>query len=213
MNNAHKEQENGPVEVGASGHSGAPGHVGERSEEPPVSAKRWRLWSVVALMALLGSGGLCLPEGFAVPVQGARPRDFHPASFWYYPWGRSGVHKGVDIFAAQGTEVRSSTTGLVLYAGEISLGGKVLLLLGPKWRLHYYAHLARFDVSAGEWVSSGTAIGAVGTSGNAAGKAPHLHYAIATLVPYPWRVVGRPQGWLKMFYLDPTPKLRSAMGK
>jgi murein DD-endopeptidase MepM/ murein hydrolase activator NlpD len=46
-------------------------------------------------------------------------------------------------------------------------------------------------------------LGAVGSTGNAAGKPPHLHYAIVTPVPYPWRITGEPQGWQKMFFLDP----------
>jgi hypothetical protein len=44
----------------------------------------------------------------------------------------------------------------------------------------------------------------VGDSGNAKGKPTHLHYSIVTLVPHPWRIDGSPQGWKKMFYLDPT---------
>ena len=34
-------------------------------------------------------------------------------------------------------------------------------------------------------------------------KPPHLHYSIFTLVPYPWRIDGSKQGWMKMFFLDP----------
>ena len=58
----------------------------------------------------------------------------------------------------------------------------------------------------------GESIGTVGTSGNAAGKQPHLHYVILTPIPYPWLADTTSQGWKKMFYLDPNARLRAAMG-
>ena len=46
-------------------------------------------------------------------------------------------------------------------------------------------------------------IGKVGSSGNAAGKSPHLHYSIITPIPYFWRIDTSKQCWKKMFYLNP----------
>lgn len=169
--------------------------------------KWWKIgWATLAVLAV----GLLMPQRFAMPVSGAGRTDYNPASFWYFPWGRSVTHKGVDIFAKAGTPVVAATPGFVLYAGKLGLGGNVLLVLGPKWRLHYYAHLQDTNTSAWAWVKKGAQIGTVGTTGNATGKPPHLHYAIATLIPYPWRKDSSPQGWKKMFYLDPTPLLDKA---
>ena len=145
-----------------------------------------------------------MPENARIPVEGATPRDWNPRSFWYEPWGTSGVHKGIDIFAPNGRPVIAPTSGLIVYRGTIAKGGNVLLMLGPKWRFHYFAHLASSDVERGAWVQRGQRIGAVGNSGNAQGKPPHLHYTIASLFPRPWAYTTGTQGWKRMNFIDPT---------
>lgn len=147
--------------------------------------------------------GLILPQRFSMPVEGATRSDYNAASFWYYPWGKSGTHKGVDIFAKKGTTVFSSVSGLVIYAGKWGRGGNVVIVLGPKWRIHYYAHLNEIKISTFSWASRDEMIGTVGTTGNAQGKQPHLHYSIFTPLPYFWRIDSDHQGWKKMFYLNP----------
>src|SRR5210317_1914337 len=95
---------------------------------------------LIVLLVILISG-FFIPQQAQMPVKYATDADFHPESYWYYPWGKSVVHKGVDIFASSGTTIYSATKGIVLSTGEIGLGGKYILILGPKWRIHYYAHL------------------------------------------------------------------------
>lgn len=80
--------------------------------------------------------GLCIPQRVAIPVQNATPKDWNANSFWFSPWGKSGVHKGIDIFAKRGIPVISSTSGLVVYTGNISMGGNLVVILGPKWRIY-----------------------------------------------------------------------------
>lgn len=143
-----------------------------------------------------------------MPVKGATKSDYNSKSFWFFPWGKSVTHKGVDIFAKKGTEINSSTSGLVLYSGEISMGGKFAIILGPKWRLHYYAHLNELKTSSLSFVNKQSTIGTVGTSGNADGKSPHLHYSILTIIPYVWKIDSDRQGWKKMFYLNPIEYLK-----
>lgn len=147
--------------------------------------------------------GFLLPENARIPVEKATRASWNQKSFWAEPWGTSGVHKGIDIFAAKGVPVQSSTYGIVLYSGEIRKGGIVTLILGPRWRLHYYAHLDSTRASPGQWMRNGEVFAAVGDTGNAKGKPPHLHYSIVTLIPYPWRIDSSSQGWKKMFFLDP----------
>jgi len=162
--------------------------------------KRYKF--IIAVLLIIGIG-LIVPQRFSMPVEGATKSDYNKDTFWYYPWGKSITHKGVDIFAQTGTPVLSSTAGLVLYSGNIKVGGNVVLILGPKWRFHYYAHLDELKSSSFTWVGRKEQIGTVGTSGNAKGKPPHLHYSIVTPIPYPWRIDTAKQGWKKMFYLNP----------
>lgn len=155
-------------------------------------------------LAVILALGLCIPERGMIPVQNATAKDWNSHSFWYSPWGKSGVHKGIDIFAKKGTSVLSSTSGLVIFTGNLSMGGNVVGVLGPKWRVHYYAHLAKVDTQTLSLVSLGDSIGAVGDTGNAIGKPPHLHYSVVSLAPYPWRFTTEIQGWKKMFFMNPT---------
>jgi len=163
------------------------------------------LLTILVLIVLIG--GLLLPEKLVIPVQGATRADWNSKSFWFRPWGKSGVHKGIDIFAKEGTPVIAASPGLVVSAESIPDGGNVISVLGPKWRIHYYAHLQSINVHAGEYVGTGKQLGTVGTTGNAVGKPPHLHYAIISQIPYLWRYKMESYGVDRMFFLDPGEKL------
>ena len=102
--------------------------------------------------------------------------------------GRS--HEGIDIFAARGTPIQSTTQGIVRKVGENTLGGRVVVVVGPGGAGHYYAHLEDYaDITPNDWVNTGDVIGYVGDSGNAKGTPPHVHYGIyingSAVNPYP----------------------------
>ena len=164
-----------------------------------VRIKRKGWWIFLGVFVLV----LLLPEFPVIPVQGATAKDWNAKSFWFEPWGKSGVHKGIDVFGKMDTPVLATTYGLVIFTGELPLGGKVVAVLGPKWRVHYYAHLNSGSVFIGEPVWSGKTIATLGDTGNAKGKPPHVHYSIVTLAPYVWRIDATTQGWKKAFYLNP----------
>ena len=149
--------------------------------------------------------GFLLPINKRIPVEGATSADWNPHSFWYSPWGRSGTHKGIDIFAQQGRPVITATNGFVIRTGFNEMGGNYVLMLGAKWRLYYYAHLQYINSHALQWHNAGETIGTVGATGNAAGKPPHLHFSIISLFPLLLQYdASKPQAWLKMYYLDPN---------
>lgn len=154
----------------------------------------------VGILLLLG---YLIPEHGVIPVENATEKDWNKHSYWHYPWGKSGVHKGIDIFASFGTPVLSSTSGLVIFKGQLSEGGNVVAVLGPKWRIHYYAHLSSIEANWLNWSNTGDVIGSVGTSGNAAGKPAHLHYSVISLIPNIGEITTEHQGWKRMFYVNP----------
>lgn len=164
--------------------------------------KRVLLRILLAIFVVTGIG-LLIPQNLKMPVVGADGNSYNHQTFWYEGWGTSIVHKGIDVFAKRGTSVRSATWGLVLATAEYGKGGKFVLVLGPKWRIHYYAHLDEIRTKPFTLVTQNTEIGTVGNTGNAITTPAHLHYGIATLIPYPWRIDGAPLGWQKMFYLNP----------
>lgn len=184
------------------------GVVTARATDGHCKRRPWQY--LLVLVGLVFCVGFAVPDVPIIPVQGASPHDWNPKSFWFEPWGASGVHKGIDIFAREGTTVRSATPGVVIYGGRLGIGGNVVAVLGPRWRIHYYAHLGDGALRVPVFVSRGEQIGQVGTTGNAAGKPPHLHYSVISILPLPWRYSTAIQGWQRMFYLDPGPQLRTA---
>lgn len=169
-----------------------------------------RIKKIFLFLSIIIVIGYLLPHPFSMPVSGAGKSSYNQQSFWAYPWGSSITHKGVDIFAKEGTEVVSPTNGIIIHTGTIDKGGNIILLLGAKWRFHYFAHLKEIKTSSFSLVKSNELIGTVGTTGNAKGKPPHLHYTIKSLLPLPWNMDHSIQGWKKMFYINPIPYLNSS---
>lgn len=155
--------------------------------------------------------GLIIPYSFQNPVEGASRSDYNQQSYWYYPWGTSVTHKGVDIFKKKGTVVHPAS-GLewVLYAGHMpGKGGNVVITLAPKWRLHYYAHMDKVDATPLSIVSHGSVLGTVGNSGNAGCTPSHLHFGMMSLIPNPMNIDDSRQSWKKAWYMNPIPYLNS----
>ena len=177
----------------------------------PISVSmRKRLRNLFILLLLILVGGFLIPERFTLPVEGLAKADYNQKSFWAYPWGKSVTHKGVDIFAKSGSKVLSPIDGIVIRTGNSDRAGNFIAILGPKWRVHYHAHLASSVVKTGQRLKPGDYIGTVGATGNAQGKAPHLHYSIYSMIPLPWRYDDSIQGWKKAFFINPIPYLNSA---
>lgn len=118
------------------------------------------------------------PAALPVPVEGVRASRI--ADTFGAPRGGGRSHAGVDIFASRGATVSSATRGMVVSVRDGGLGGRQVWVMGPGRQRHYYAHLDDWwpGLANGDLVEAGTPLGRVGTTGNARGTPPHLHYGI-----------------------------------
>ena len=89
-------------------------------------------------------------------------------------------HHGVDIFAPLGAPLLAVADGTLFRVGWNDVGGNRLWLRDGAGNEFYYAHLSAFSPLAqeGAQVKAGDVIGFVGTTGDAAGTPPHLHFEI-----------------------------------
>ena len=104
------------------------------------------------------------------------------ANTWGAPRGDGRSHEGQDIFAPRGTPILSATTGYVVKIGEDNLGGHTVSVIGDGGRKYYYAHLDSYarNLEVGDFVTRQTVLGYVGSTGNADGTPPHLHFGVYT---------------------------------
>ncbi|MGB7363410.1 MAG: M23 family metallopeptidase [Rhodococcus sp. (in: high G+C Gram-positive bacteria)] len=85
-------------------------------------------------------------------------------------------HQGIDLGADQGTTIYAVTGGTVTQASDAGDGyGKLVRIKSGDTEV-LYGHQSRIDVSVGDTIAPGQAIGAVGSTGNSNG--PHLHFEV-----------------------------------
>jgi len=89
---------------------------------------------------------------------------------------RSSSHTGLDIATSLGTPVMAAASGTVSYADWKGSYGKLAIITHENGVQTYYGHCNALYVTAGQKVSQGQTIAAVGSTGNSTG--PHLHFEI-----------------------------------
>lgn len=98
-------------------------------------------------------------------------------------------HEGVDLAAARGTPVVANVSGFLKRTSG-PRGGHAYYLEGDDGVVYYGAHLSAYVGADRRWLRLGEPIGRVGSSGNAEGTVPHLHFERmpaggAPVDPYP----------------------------
>jgi murein DD-endopeptidase MepM/ murein hydrolase activator NlpD len=91
-------------------------------------------------------------------------------------YGHRSFHTGIDIGARHGVTVKAARYGSVIYTGYKGAYGNVVLIDHGSGIATLYAHLSRFYVTEGEYVTTQEAIAAVGSTGWSTG--PHLHFEV-----------------------------------
>lgn len=89
---------------------------------------------------------------------------------------RSSAHTGLDIAASYGTSIKAAASGTVVWSGYKGSYGYLVVISHSNGVQTYYGHCSKLYVSAGQTVSQGESIAAVGSTGNSTG--PHLHFEI-----------------------------------
>ncbi len=90
--------------------------------------------------------------------------------------GASTNHKGIDFAASTGTPIYAAASGTVVSAGYAGNAGNLLVINHGGGLATYYMHCNAIYVSAGQSVTKGQNVAAVGTTGNSTG--PHLHFQV-----------------------------------
>lgn len=107
---------------------------------------------------------------FVLPVNGKIISSYGPKA--------GGLHNdGINIAANQGTPVKASENGVVVYAGNELRGyGNLILVRHRDGWVSAYAHISEFKVKPGDKVKQGQQIAAVGKTGNV--DRPQLHFEL-----------------------------------
>jgi len=107
------------------------------------------------------------------------------------------THNGIDISAAENTEVVAALPGTVKKAENDATKGQIVTIQHTGDQTTIYVGLAEVNVKEGAKVNAGQKIGVAGTPGFEAAEGPHLHFEYL----------------LKGKYTDPVPNIQGVDNK
>src|SRR5664280_716488 len=90
--------------------------------------------------------------------------------------GEVELHRGVDLRASYGSPILAPADGVVLYIGNKTTYGNVVVVLHGGGIVTVYGHLWKFAVQPYERVQKGQLLGYTGNTGFSTG--PHLHFEV-----------------------------------
>lgn len=103
---------------------------------------------------------------------------------WTSPYGKrvdpiakvESFHTGTDMACPTGTPIVASMSGKVITSGVSRVYGNYVIIDHGNNYQTLYAHMSKIIAQKGQWVSQGTRIGLVGSTGYSTG--PHLHFTV-----------------------------------
>ncbi len=143
-----------------------------------------RILSAAAVLASLAVAPAA--DAWTWPVDGPVVRPFSLSADPYV----GGQHRGVDVGATVGSEVRVPAAGTVSFAGAVPGGGRALTIQTPDGYAVTLLQLGSLSVARGAVVEEGAVVGTAGESVDAVTSVPHVHLGV--------RLAGEPEG-----YVDP----------
>ena len=90
--------------------------------------------------------------------------------------GVSSFHTGTDMACPTGTPIYAAMSGTIATAGVSRVYGNYVIIEHGNGYQTLYAHMSKIIATKGQWVSQGTKIGLVGSTGYSTG--PHLHFTV-----------------------------------
>ena len=90
--------------------------------------------------------------------------------------GQRSYHSGIDMAAPTGTSIFAALAGTVTTAGWSDTYGNYVIVRHHSGYKTLYAHMSKINVSVGQYVTTSTVLGRVGSTGLSTG--PHLHFTI-----------------------------------
>ncbi|KAF0109754.1 MAG: peptidase M23 family protein [Chloroflexi bacterium] len=98
-----------------------------------------------------------------------RLRSYNGSPFEYF-------HSGLDYCGNDSTPIYAAAAGIVVYSGELTVRGNATIISHGRGVYTGYWHQSKINVSVGDRVEAGQAIGMVGNTGRVTG--PHLHFEV-----------------------------------
>ncbi len=165
------------IQEGVAGEAAVLSRVVTRCGVPIASTDLRSVTVTEAVPLIVGTGTQPkpqLPDGclFLWPVQGTISSDYG----YRFIFGETNFHQGIDIPAPLGTAINAAADGTVLFAGERGSYGNLVIISHANGFVTYYGHCSKFLVQAGDQVTQGQPIAAVGSTGRSTG--PHCHFEV-----------------------------------
>ncbi len=97
-------------------------------------------------------------------------------------------HLGFDLASVRQAPIPAANTGKVIFAGELGIYGKLVVLDHGLGLMSLYSHLTNIQAKVGDMLNKGDTLGTTGETGMAFGD--HLHFGIlvggAEVTPLEW---------------------------